>query len=548
MPKTNCPACGRDIPFPDHFCGTEIACPAAACGRPVQLPNADGTVPVKRVAPPPLPKLPPPDTYYLRRPADPDLVVGPLPRAKLRHMAAKDQLQQIDELSTDGKTWQLAARRDPGLFREEDVARSCPSCGALLKESDDQCGSCAKPDPSDERAAGSYAMSAAVGYHPGKLNPRVERSIAAPGMLADFCSARGADAVVGATTDGWLGLWRAGDGERLRAWEFEPGRRVQVFAAELDARAIVAVEHAKRTRLYLTEFEYRKLNEVAEIDGRVEALALSPDGKHLTLVDDAPEVRVYRVNPWKRLDQFPVRGDRFAIAPVGDRLAAAHQNGAVFLWDLREGEIDRELFGGGEAACRRLPLRMGFSRTGRRLFTATGTIVRFPEKHFDGINPVAAYVLLGVPGLILNNNARLIADAIQPTAADLRARLEHFTAVRVWNIEKGRVTDELDSVIVGHHPTGIADAVFCPSGSAAVTLGQAAAHAWDLSTGHHLGPLYEVADPAEVRRAAANLDPDRAALPGHPTLIRRIDFTRGGEHALVLPCGSRDIRVVRWPT
>ena len=343
-------------------------------------------------------------------------------------------------------------------------------------------------------------------------------------------------------------MWRASDGQGLRTWEFEPGKHVQLVAADQGDRAIVAVEHARSTRIYLAEFEYRKLNEVGELNRHLKALMFSPDGRDLTVVDDTPEVRIYRVNPWKRIDRFPVEGDRFAIAPTGDRLAAANKNGEVFLWDLARGKIDREVLAErGDPACLQLPLRMGFSRTGKSLFTATGTVVRFNENHFDGIDPFTAWMLLGVPGMIISNNAKLIIDAARPNDAKLRHRLEHYTSLSIWSVERGRLTEEVGDAVLLKHPTGIADAVFWPWGSSAITLGQANAHAWDISTGSSLGQLYQLTNESEVQHAAEHVDAKRAALPGHPTLFRRIDFTKGGKQALILVCGSRKIQVVRWP-
>jgi hypothetical protein len=76
----------------------------------------------------------------------------------------------------------------------------------------------------------------------------------------------------------------------------------------------------------------------------------------------------------------------------------------------------------------------------------------------------------------------------------------------------------------------------------AATVGETTARAWDLAAGKDLGPIYEVTDPAEMRQAQA------ARRTKTAPLIRRVDFTEDGEHALVLVGGSRDVRVVRWPS
>jgi hypothetical protein len=72
MPSLACPACGREIQFPEYFYGTRVNCPAAGCGRPVQLPNADGTMPAATgmlVEPLPVPAA----EYFLRKPFEPNV-------------------------------------------------------------------------------------------------------------------------------------------------------------------------------------------------------------------------------------------------------------------------------------------------------------------------------------------------------------------------------------------------------------------------------------------------------------------------------------------
>ncbi|HVK13440.1 MAG TPA: hypothetical protein VM597_32105, partial [Gemmataceae bacterium] len=466
MPLTNCPSCGREIQFPDYFGGTRVACPNAQCGRPVPLPNADGSLPAEPTSPRAPAKPRPAEAYYLRRPADRDLVVGPLPRAKLRQLAARDQLRQTDEISDDGRTWQQAAKRDPALFRDED-ARACPACGALVAESEDRCAACARQDPACGRAAGTYGLGAAVAARPGRLNPRVERVLTAPKRLSDFASARAADATFGASDAGWLGLWRVADGRLEKAWEFPAGDVARLAVADPGNRAVVAVEYEDRTRLYLADFEYRKLRELTDLDRPPLALSLSPDGAELSLVDDEPDVRVYRLDPWKRLDRFPVEGDRFAFCPVGERLAAAHDRGAVILWDVRAGKVERELYGpGDDPACPQLPLRMGFSRTGKRFFAATSQVVHLPKTYCAGINPVAAYLLGGVPFYLINANLSVIQESIASgKIRELLNRLEDETALRVWTLDRGRVLNDEGGLLLEHHPTGFADGAFWAGGS-----------------------------------------------------------------------------------
>src|SRR5262249_54077958 len=167
---TTCPACGREIQFPEYFYGSEVGCPAPGCGRPVQFPNADGTMPVKQ-APAPDPARPEPAAeYYLRKPDDPDLVVGPLPRERLRQMTAQNKLQRTDELSTDRRKWQPAGERDPGLFAKDKFV--CRTCGAVVTGDGDQCAACAGGAADD--GSGTYGVSTARNLRARSLTPRLE--------------------------------------------------------------------------------------------------------------------------------------------------------------------------------------------------------------------------------------------------------------------------------------------------------------------------------------------------------------------------------------
>jgi hypothetical protein len=194
---------------------------------------------------------------------------------------------------------------------------------------------------------------------------------------------------------------------------------------------------------------------------------------------------------------------------------------------------------------------MAFSDNGKRLFAAAGVVVRFPSKHVSGINPTNATLLGlaagGIGGAFvandINNNLPVIAERIaNAQAATLQAKLDRQTALRVWDVEKGRLTTEVRDVFFTH-PNGLADAFFDPSGAGVATLGETSAHAWDLSTATPVGPLYDVREPNQLRRAKEALLRDL----GNPSLIQRIDFTPDGQHALVLVRGDRDIRIVRRP-
>jgi hypothetical protein len=550
MPITPCPHCGKDVQFPDYFHGNEISCPNPACQKPVLLPYVDGTFPTKE---PPKPVGPQPAAaYYLRKPDAPELVVGPLPRQKVRQMALQQKLMPTDQLSEDRKKWRPAMNRDPDLFKPQ---VHCARCGAVSRDDSELCPRCANKPPEDEEAGGTYDMNGR-GMRVRALTGSFEHRLTAPVPLFDFRSAHSADAILGVGFDGWIGLWSARGRQPVRSWRVDLGPRTLLAVADNGGLAVVATGGRKSTRLDLIDFESKRPHELTEIDGEVQALGLDPTGKYMALVDHRPDVRIYKVDPWKRLDKIPVEGDRFEFCLAADRLAAAHEDGSIAVWNLQTGKVERELLAPGRVqACPQLPLRMAFSRTGKRLFAASGLVVQFPKKNVDGIGGGKAFLIGAIPfGLmggvaaaIVNNNVPVIWERIRNSReAGLENRLAQGTALRAWELDRGGMTGDMWYVFE-HHPTGIADAFFYPFGSAAVTLGETSARAWDVTTGGHLGPIYDVVDPTEVRRAREARLPELCPFQERPSLIRRVDFTYDGEHALVLVWGDPNIRMVPWP-
>lgn len=541
MPTIPCPACGREIQFPEYFYGTMVGCPAAGCGHRVQLPYADGTMPAAPTGMLVETTPEPAAEYYLRKPFEPNLVVGPLPRGRLRKMALEGKLQPSDELSEDRRKWRSARRRDPALFERDGI---CRTCGAVIPGGGDVCPACAAA--ADDGPGGAYAVGKPE-LQVRLLGGRVERRLTAPRPLSDFASARSVDAIVGVAAGGWVGLWTTADDRPAKTWGVDPAPDVRVAVAARGGRAVVAAGDDRRTRLYLADFDYRKPREVADIAGGIRALDIDPDGQYVGLVDDGPDVRVYRVEPWKRLDRFPVRGSVFGLSLAGDRLAAANREGRVALYDLRSGRVARELAAPKrEFACPQRPVRMTFSPGGTHVLAAAGLVVKWPKERIDGINPNAAFwlgfaaggVLGGVTTSAINFYAPDVWRNIRDSkVADLMQDLCDQTTIRVWETAKGGLVADFWNVFEWH-PTGLADAFYCPRGAVA-TAGEREVHAFDLA-GRHCGPVYEVTDAAEIHRAQA-VQPDRTSL------IRRVDFTHDGSHALVLVAGDWHIRQVPWP-
>jgi hypothetical protein len=544
MPAIQCPHCGREFQYPESFAGSSVACPQSGCAKAVQLPYLDGTFPVKYegAPPPPLPTGPRQSAeYYLRKLFDSSVVVGPLSRERVRDLVRGGKVREDDELSPDKKKWWPAARVEPEFFGRAPAQVTCRTCGAVIRTGETTCVGCRERAGEAAAAGGAYGVGAAA-------NSRL-RTLVAPEPVADFASARSADAIVAASLDGWLGLFAADADEPRKAWEFPGADRVRVAVADGGGLAAVAAGTERSTRLYLADFGRRRLEDVADLNGPVRALALDPDGEYLAVVDGEECVRLYRVEPWKRLDKFPVRGERFAFCLARDRLAAV-EDGRLLLWDLRRGKVVCEMAGGrNDPACPADPVGLGFSEDGDRVFAGTGFLAKAPEGVlFHGptdaqafaigfLNPVVGGYLGGVATMAVVNNAEWIAKDMQRKRwAELSERLQRVTRLRAWDAGSGRMTADLAD-ICPTHPEGIGGAYFSPGREEAVTVGPADARLWGLETGGPRGMLYEVKDPNEVRRAKEEIG-DRLR-----PLVRRVGFTHTGDEALVLVAGAKGIRV-----
>jgi len=532
MPRIPCPHCGREVQYPESLASSTVSCPAPGCGRPVDLPNLDGTFPSKAPAPPPLPSGPRRgEAYFVRKLLDSSVVVGPLTRGRLRELVREGKVSSEDELSVDRKKWWQAARVEPELFGGA-AGSICPTCGAKLKPGHSGCTSCAT-DEADEPSWQGYGV--------GSSPVTAHQSLTAPAPIDDFASARSADDIVAVSADGWLGLFSTDEDRPRRTWTFDEAGHARVVVADEGGVAVVVARTRSTTRLYVADFESRRLAEVAELDGPVRQMALDPDGKYLALVDDAKCVRIYRVDPWKRIDKLPVRGVRFAFSLARDRMAAADSDGALAIWDLRKGKIERELEFHGKAACPVTPIGLGFSDTGVRLFAGIGYLVRPPAGvAFQGPTDFEAWLVGGLPGMILVNNAEWIAKDIQRAQwARTSKELERVTRLRSWDVDSGELTWDL-SDICSMHPVGIGGAYFSSRSNVAVTVGPTNAHAWILGGGQSSGVIYNVTDPNDIRHAQAQIE-------GIKSFIRCVDFTHLGDNALVLVEGSKRIRVVPLP-
>ncbi len=548
MPTIPCPHCGREFQYPDLFAGGSVACPRAGCAKAVQLPNLDGTFPRQYTgpAPPPLPTGPRrSEEYYVRKQFDSSVVVGPLPRARIRDLVLERKIQAEDELSADKKKWSVAIRVEPEFFGRCAEQSLCKTCAAAVSPGVTTCAACAAlgAEASESESSRTYRVGAAVCAN--------VRTLSAAEGIADFASARSADAIVAASNNGWLGLYCAANNKPLRIWQFDGADDVRVAVADKGRVAIVAARTRRRTRIYLANFERRQLADIADLDGTIREFALDPDGKYLAFVDNHSDFRLYRVNPWKRIDQYPVRGERFAFCLARDRMAAAAEDGRLFIWDLRAGKIVCELEGNrNEPACPTTPVGLSFSDTGAHVFAGTGYLVNLPRGVlFRGptdaqafavgfFNPVIGGAVGGALAMAAVNNAEWIAKDMQKQKWEATCQeLQRVTRLRSWEVKSGRMTADLADILTIHQ-AGIGAAYFAPKGDEVITVGPTNAHVWGLSTAGSRGPIFDEGDSGVAN--ASNSD------PLHPR-VRRVDFTHKGDEAVILVAGAKGLRIAPLP-
>jgi hypothetical protein len=549
MPKIPCPHCGRELQYPESLASSTVSCPGPGCGRPVELPNLDGTFPSQVAAP--LPDAGAPqraERYYLRKLLG-SVVVGPMSLTRLRELVGDGKVCSEDRLSVDRKKWWPAGRVEPDLFGA--AGSSCRTCGAKIKpgesEGEGECAKCA-------RGAASSGGAANQGYAVGTASASAHRSLVAPAPIAHFASARSADAIVAASSDGWLGLFACDEDKPRRTWLFDAADDVRVAVADGGGLAVVAARFRYTTQLYVADFERRRLEENAELDGPIQQLALDADGKYVALVDNDTHLRLYRIDPWKRLDKFPVRGSRFAFCLDRERMAAADGSGSLFIWNLRKGRIERELRAGRGTAFPEAPLELSFSNTGTSVFGGSGFLAKIPAgiplpwptdgqafaAGFLGLVTPVGGCLGGAIAMSAVNNAEWIAKDVQKKLWEQTCReLERVTRLRAWDVESGELTADV-SDICSVHPVGIGGAYFSGRAGVAVTVGPADARAWGLGSGRPRGVIYNVTDPNDVRRAQAEIERLKP-------FIKHVEFTNDGEDALALLEGAKRIRVVPLP-
>lgn len=142
--------------------------------------------------------------------------------------------------------------------------------------------------------------------------------------------------------DGRIGLWNAHTGD-LQAYLPPRGSPVVSLAFGVDGRTLYAGNHDGG----LIQHRLSRVvesRELTRIEGRIEVLDLSPDGRYLALAGGPYQATLVELTETPRVTVIPLdRSKSIAVtfSPSGKQLAIGTTRGEVLLFDLPSGELVR---------------------------------------------------------------------------------------------------------------------------------------------------------------------------------------------------------------
>ena len=273
------------------------------------------------------------------------------------------------------------------------------------------------------------------------------------------------------------------------------GAPVRAVAFSPDGRAVAAC--AKDGRIYCWEAKTGKL--LHKVEGnRWRSLAFSPDAKLIAAVGSRPQqqgevgtVHVVDAITGKILFTLKEEGgssDAVAFSPDGRHLATAGSDGTMQIYDLPRG-ARRLVWHGHNGAISAL----AFSPDGKTLASGGAD---HSVKLWDSETGKEVRVFTGtaeVTGVAFSRNGKLILAGSQDGA------------VRLWDVQAGKELLRLDA-----HRNGVRSAVFSPDRQIVATAGaDGTVKLWDASLGRQLRTI--VADKKAVNGIAFSPDGQIAA-------------------------------------
>jgi WD40 repeat protein len=348
--------------------------------------------------------------------------------------------------------------------------------------------------------------------------------------------------------DGALYAWDlAGKGVVDKGGPVHRGR-VTGAAQSSDGQTIVTLGQDRTVQVWTARPRHDPVAEVARLDAKPSALAVSPDGR--TLAVGAEDGSVRMLDSGSGREQTRLTGHGGAVTAVAfasaQRLFSGDAQGTVRSWDLPAGRVRRVRAGAHRGAITSMTVTIS-----RLLVTggADGTVARWRteplERAGNPLGPLSSPitdVTVGTDGTTIAASTSHGAVGRWTSAGDL---IDSFTVTpdTVWAVALGAgdrlAAARADEVLslwslanrgaprrtrdLGPHPRGALDVAFVDATTIAVGSGDGSVHLWDAASGIPIGPPLAVSDAESAIRHIATARDGRIWTVGQDGVVHRID-------------------------
>jgi WD40 repeat protein len=273
--------------------------------------------------------------------------------------------------------------------------------------------------------------------------------------------------LAGAAGDGTVILWDAKTGEQLRCLAGGTGP-VYGLTFSPDGRHLALWGDSRAVRIR-DAHTGREVVALRGHTGNVTGLAFRPDGRRLATASPSrrggSEIKLWDTRTGKEFYSFrpPAEINRIAFRPDGRQLAGAGNDQSVRVWDARNGEEIRALWGHTDRV-----QSVAFSPDGKRLASCG-------DDHLVKVWEVATgrglFSLRGHQGPVT-------AVAFSPDGTRL-ASLSHDGTIKLWDGNGGQPAVQLPG-----HPGMLWGVAFSPTGRQLASAGNAGmVKVWEVPTG-----------------------------------------------------------------